>query len=104
MTLAWNQQPISRKMEMALKEGLIKAVEQGLDLKKTYLGTFITKCFLHFLADVYVKQGANLSSRMMTYIKGRGRYGPTPHPKLATLELILQERNEPFSIRVNDPL
>jgi pyruvate/oxaloacetate carboxyltransferase len=38
------------------------------------------------------------------YLRGRGRYGATPHPKVATLDLILQEREKPFAVKENDPL
>jgi hypothetical protein len=41
---------------------------------------------------------------MSKYVKGRGRYGPTAHPKLSTLEVVLQERKLPFSKIANDPL
>jgi hypothetical protein len=37
-------------------------------------------------------------------LRGRGRYGATPHPKTAKLEITFQERERGFSIRDADPL
>lgn len=38
------------------------------------------------------------------YLRGRGRYGATPHPITTLLEITLQERDKPFAMRTKDPL
>ncbi|KND01241.1 uncharacterized protein SPPG_04332 [Spizellomyces punctatus DAOM BR117] len=94
LQIRWLRKPITKKMEEALKEAIVKAKEQGLDLKKT------------FVADAYVKENAAIlqSQLVKRYLRGRGRYGATPHPVTALLEITLQEREKPFSIRDSDPL
>ena len=52
-----------------------------------------------------MKKGAVLSTNMQKrYIKGRGRYGATPHVNASLVKLILQERDKPFLMRESDPL
>ncbi|KAJ3367661.1 hypothetical protein HDU91_001228 [Kappamyces sp. JEL0680] len=45
-------------------------------------------------ADAYIKESSHgLSQKFIKkYVRGRGRYGATPHPKAARLEIVLQER------------
>ncbi|KAJ3189220.1 hypothetical protein HDU85_002845 [Gaertneriomyces sp. JEL0708] len=93
LQLRWHRKPITKKVEAALQEAIVKAKEAGFDLSKTYV------------ADAYVKDSAILQMQMVKmYLRGRGRYGATPHPKSALLEITLQEREKPFAVRENDPL
>ena len=41
---------------------------------------------------------------MKSYIRGRGRYGATPHPRSALITLLIQERDKPFASKVQDPM
>jgi hypothetical protein len=51
------------------------------------------------------ENGAVLSKSLQKrYIRGRGRYGSTPHAKTCLLELTLQERDKPFDRKLQDPL
>ncbi|KAJ3203970.1 hypothetical protein HDU67_009847 [Dinochytrium kinnereticum] len=81
-------------MEEVISEAIVKAKESGLELGKTYI------------ADAFVqKNGAVLSQELQKrYLRGRGRYGATPHAKTALVELTLQERERPFPKREGDPL
>lgn len=76
-------------------------------MSRTYIGIGIS-LFITILAHAFIKESAHgLSQRFIkAYVKGRGRYGATPHPKLARLEIILQERlNGGFKKREEeDPL
>ncbi|TPX58054.1 hypothetical protein PhCBS80983_g03406 [Powellomyces hirtus] len=94
LQIKWLRKPITKKMEDALKEAIVKAKEEGLDLNKTYV------------ADAYVKKNAAILQNYLVkrYLRGRGRYGSTPHPVSTLLELTLQERDKPFQVRENDPL
>ncbi len=38
------------------------------------------------------------------YIKGRGRYGSTPHPLTTTVHFVFQERDKLLESRARDPL
>ncbi|KAI8892520.1 hypothetical protein BC833DRAFT_611438 [Globomyces pollinis-pini] len=94
LQLDWNKKMITKKMKDAIDEFIIRAKEEGFDLDKTYI------------AEAYVKGHAPGLSKTFQkkYLFGRGRYGATPHPKIATIEFILQERQVPFAIRKSDPL
>eukprot|EP00842_Homolaphlyctis_polyrhiza_P000022 jgi/Hompol1/101/HPOL_004067-RA len=94
LELAWNQRPIGKRMKEALDSFIVLAKEDGFDLKNTYV------------AEAFVRQNKAIVSEqlMQKYLRGRGRYGSTPHIKSALLEVVLQERNRPFDIRLNDPL
>jgi hypothetical protein len=94
LQLDWNQRKISEKFHEALTEGIVHCKEHGFDLSKTYI------------ADAYVKESKTGISEQFTkkYLRGRGRYGATPHPKFARLELIFQQREQGFAARENDPL
>ncbi|KAI8831561.1 hypothetical protein BC829DRAFT_409507, partial [Chytridium lagenaria] len=67
LQVRWLRKRISRKMEEALSEAIVKAKDSGLDLSKTYI------------ADAFVeKNGAILSQELRKrYLRGRGRYGAT---------------------------
>ncbi|KAJ1567086.1 hypothetical protein HK096_011022 [Nowakowskiella sp. JEL0078] len=89
----WHRKPITRHFRQALVCAILKAKESGMDLNKTYI------------ADVYAFREAIASKVFIkAYVRGRGRYGSTPHPITSMLSFILQEREEPFKKRVNDPL
>ena len=62
--------------------------------------------FYFVIAHMYVLNNAAVLSNGWSkrYLRGRGRYGATPHPKTALLQFILQEREKPFTKRVADPL
>jgi hypothetical protein len=91
--LNWDQSKITLRVKEALTEFIIKAKESGFDLQKT------------FIADAYVKNGTGLSKRFVKkYLKGRGRYGSTPHPKTAKIQIIFQQREKEFQKRLEDPL
>ncbi|KAI9101938.1 hypothetical protein DFS34DRAFT_612052 [Phlyctochytrium arcticum] len=94
LQIRWLRKPISRKMEAGLKDAIVKAKEEGFDLSKTYI------------ADVYVKQNAAIIQTQLEkkFIKGRGRYGATPHPVTTLWEITLQERDKPFAKVERDPL
>lgn len=94
LQLEWSQNKVSLKVKEALKEFIIRAKEANFVLEKT------------FIADAYVLNTSNgLSKRFVKkYLKGRGRYGSTPHAKVAKLQIILQERDKPFQARSADPL
>ncbi|KAJ3157460.1 Rab geranylgeranyltransferase [Geranomyces michiganensis] len=94
LQIKWLRKPITKKMEDAISEAIVKARESGFDLGKTYI------------ADAYVKQNAAILQTYLVkrYLRGRGRYGATPHPVSTLLELTLQERDKPFAARESDPL
>ncbi|KAJ3005143.1 hypothetical protein HKX48_000846, partial [Thoreauomyces humboldtii] len=94
LQIRWERKPVTGKMVDAIEEALVKAKEEGLDLTRTYI------------ADAYVKKNAAIlqSHLVKRYLRGRGRYGATPHPVSTLLELTLQERDAPFPVRENDPL
>jgi hypothetical protein len=94
LQLDWSQNRVSKKMKEALKEFIIRAKEEKFNLEKTYI------------ADAYVLNTSNgLAKKFVKkYLKGRGRYGSTPHAKVAKLQIILQERDKPFQARSADPL
>ncbi|KAJ3412785.1 hypothetical protein HDV05_000252 [Chytridiales sp. JEL 0842] len=94
LQIKWLRKKISLKLEEAMEGAIVKAKESGLELSKTYI------------ADGYVKKNAAVLSKPLQkrYIRGRGRYGATPHPKTCLLELTLQERNKPFDRKLADPL
>ncbi|KAJ3185003.1 hypothetical protein HDU87_002569 [Geranomyces variabilis] len=94
LQIKWLRKPITKKMEDAISEAIVKAKEAGFDLGKTYV------------ADAYVKQNAAILQTYLVkrYLRGRGRYGATPHPVSTLLELTLQERVKPFAARESDPL
>ncbi|KAJ3097002.1 hypothetical protein HDU97_005338 [Phlyctochytrium planicorne] len=90
----WLRKRISTKFVTALEEAMEKAKKEGLDLEKT------------FVADAFVKKnGAILCQEMKArYLRGRGRFGATPHAKTALLEFVLQEREKGFRRKESDPL
>ena len=59
-----------------------------------------------YTADAYIKKDEGSLSNVMIkkYLKGRGRYGATPHAKVALFSVVLQERSRPFDFRLADPL
>ncbi|KAJ3059968.1 hypothetical protein HK102_009734, partial [Quaeritorhiza haematococci] len=94
LQLRWHRKPITQRFMKVLTESMVKAKElHGLDLSKTYI------------ADVYVHKSAILPRLLVKkYLRGRGRYGATPHPKTCLLHVTLQERTKPFVKRERDPL
>jgi ribosomal protein L22 len=94
LQLDWSQRMVADKVHEALTEAIVYAKESGFDLSKTYI------------ADAYVKNTSTGISQQFIkkFLRGRGRYGATPHAKISRLEFILQEREKPFAVRVNDPL
>jgi hypothetical protein len=94
LQLDWSQKTVVDKVHEALTEAIVMAKESGFDLSKTYI------------ADAYVKDSkTGVSTRFIKkYLRGRGRYGATPHPKFARLEFVLQQREKGFAVRENDPL
>lgn len=92
--LKFHRKPITRKFSPVLYNALVKAKDSGLDLSKT------------FIADVYVKQNAAYFSDLFKkrYLRGRARYGSSPHAKTCLLRFTLQERDGPFKVRAGDPL
>lgn len=94
LQLKWNRRNIDEVMNSTLTECLVKAKESGFNLDKTYI------------ADVYANpKGALFSKNLIRkYVRGRGRYGATPTPLSTNLEIMLQEREVPFSLKQNDPL
>nr|KAJ3418158.1 hypothetical protein HK105_000272 [Polyrhizophydium stewartii] len=94
LQLAWHDKPIGRRMRDMLELFIMQAKEAGFDLKRTYVAEAITR-----------KNKAIVSEQLMKkYLRGRGRYGATPHIKSALIEVVLQERGKPFAVRLNDPL
>ncbi|KAJ3268061.1 hypothetical protein HDV01_003502 [Terramyces sp. JEL0728] len=94
LQLSWNQHRISHKLKDTLKEVIVRAKEEGFDLKRTFIADAYVKNTKHGLQTRFVKK----------YLRGRGRYGATPHPLVCKLEFILQERALGFQKRINDPL
>ncbi|KAI9204882.1 uncharacterized protein BJ171DRAFT_503945 [Polychytrium aggregatum] len=93
LQIEWYRKPITRKMKECITEAIVLAKEQGYDLNKTYI------------AEAYVKPEAVLSEKLTkNFIRGRGRYGSTPHIVSSILQLTLQEREKPFKKRLDDPL
>ncbi|KAI8826841.1 uncharacterized protein EV422DRAFT_511621 [Fimicolochytrium jonesii] len=94
LQMRWLRKPVTRKMEAAVGEAIVKGKEEGLELGRTYI------------ADAYVKKnGAILQTQLLKkYLRGRGRYGATPHPITTLLEITLQERDTPFKAVQKDPL
>lgn len=95
LQLEWGKKMISLNVKDALNDAIIKAKKHGFNLSNTYI------------AEAYVKESAHgLSQRFQSkYLRGRGRYGATPHPKTARLEIILQERTKGFTCKEQaDPL
>lgn len=101
LQLSWNRKQISTHFKEGLQEFIVKAQEHGLNLEKTYIGISQANP-----ADAYIKNSSHgLSQKFVKkYLRGRGRYGATPHPKTARLEVILQEREKRFVMREQDPL
>ncbi|KAI9363995.1 hypothetical protein DFJ73DRAFT_810558 [Zopfochytrium polystomum] len=94
LQLKWQRKKISLKMEQVLANAIVKAKDEGLDLSKTY----VADCFVE-------RNGAVLSQEFVRrFIRGRGRYGATPHPVSSLVEVTLQERERPFDRRLADPL
>jgi hypothetical protein len=100
--IKWNRRTIDPIIIKFLEESIVKAQEVfQFDPKRT------------FIADIHSKKGGLIQSEFLKkYVKGRGtllyikkigRYGSTPTPLVTTLELVLQDRSEPFSARVSDP-
>ncbi|KAI8928801.1 hypothetical protein BC831DRAFT_446628 [Entophlyctis helioformis] len=94
LQLAWHQKPIGKRMRKALSDFILVAKEEGFDLKRTYI------------AEAFARENKAILSKELVrkYLRGRGRYGATPHIKSALLEVTLQERDKPFAVRENDPL
>ncbi|KAK5665212.1 hypothetical protein QVD99_008057 [Batrachochytrium dendrobatidis] len=90
LQLAWHDKPITSHMMKAIECCIVYAKEEGYDLEKTYIG----------------KDGEVILSKEIKqkFLRGRGRYGATPHIKTALLKIVLQEREKPFDVRHNDPL
>lgn len=94
LQLRWNRRNVDDILNSFLTECLVKAKESGFDLDKTYI------------ADLYANPKGCIFSQNFKrkYIRGRGRYGATPTPISTSLEIMLQERQEPFARKENDPL
>ena len=91
--LKWNSKPISRLIYTELLDLSLKLKQNGFDLKKTFVAHGYVSC---------KQQG--LQPRFIKMVKGRGRYGSTPHAKFSRLEWIFQERQDGFEKRLRDPL
>ncbi|EGF83636.1 hypothetical protein BATDEDRAFT_86037 [Batrachochytrium dendrobatidis JAM81] len=80
-----------------------------LRLKHSYIHVdftrFIELC-TNIQADITARDGEVILSKEIKqkFLRGRGRYGATPHIKTALLKIVLQEREKPFDVRHNDPL
>jgi hypothetical protein len=94
LQLRWHQKTVGLKYQSILEELIVVAKEMDYDLNKTY----IAHSRINKSTDGFSKTMLN------EYIKGRGRYGATPHPITTTLNIVIQERDKPFEFRVNDPL
>ena len=91
--LKWDKRPISKLLQTELIEHSIKLKQDGFDLQKTWV------------AHSYVTSATKgLQPRFIKLVKGRGRYGSTPHAKFARLEWIFQQRERGFAKKENDPL
>ena len=57
-----------------------------------------------YVADAHAEPRAPLSQVLeKKYLRGRGRYGSSPHPKVNTVHLVLQEREKPLIQSVHQP-
>ena len=97
----------------ALHELVLLAKESGFELEKTFIGKMMNNSIAHMyvlenaaiLSKNHVKRYIRGSKGNNSYsIPGRGRYGSIPHYKSALVQFILQERDKPFTKRLNDPL
>lgn len=101
LQLSWNSKTSAKKYGRILEESIIAAKESGFDLKKTYIGK--DKCII--LAESIAKDGGKVSQQLKSrYLRGRGRYGSTMFPEISTVDIILQERSQPFRMKSEDPL
>ncbi|KAH6565850.1 hypothetical protein BASA50_000071 [Batrachochytrium salamandrivorans] len=94
LQLAWHQRPITKRMMEAIEACIVHAKEEGYDLNRTYICDILSKENAAILSDGLKKK----------FLRGRGRYGSTPHIKSALLKFVLQERDRPFQTRLDDPL
>jgi hypothetical protein len=83
-------------MHEALVDTIDIAKTNGFDLKKCYIAEAYVHASSHGLSRRFVEK----------YLRGRGRYGATPHVKTARLEILIQQReNGGFKKRESgDPL
>lgn len=86
--------PIEKTLKDTIVEMIIELKEKKFDLSKTYIAEAFVKNSSHGLSKLFVKK----------YLKGRGRYGSTPHPKTALLEFTFQQRKKQFKSKLDDPL
>ncbi|RKO99058.1 hypothetical protein CXG81DRAFT_20815 [Caulochytrium protostelioides] len=91
----WYDRRITKAYEQALAQASLKLVAAGFDLDKTYIAD--VEATANDLSGVY-------PAFAKAYIRGRGRYGATPHPKSTHLTFVFQQREKPFESRETDVL
>ncbi|TPX34737.1 hypothetical protein SmJEL517_g02712 [Synchytrium microbalum] len=94
LQLRWFQKPAARRFEEKLVEAAVQLGDDGWKLPSTY----VAHCMLS-QTNEHLSQ-----THMRKYVKGRGRYGSTPHPLVTCLDFTFQERSSGFQTRKNDPL
>ncbi|TPX47425.1 hypothetical protein SeLEV6574_g02691 [Synchytrium endobioticum] len=93
--LRWGGAPVGSVAGMVagkLGEAVLVLGDAGWALRDTYVAHVVLSSSGAWLGAAHAE----------TYVKGRGRYGATPHPLITNMEVVYQQRAAPFASRVAD--